>query len=111
MRKISKVQRSQIKRVMLSHSENGTYLFLYDCETDGPCIYDLWFESLEDLYEYCKTEFGIRTDEWNEIPDEPPGCQQDWIASVRIKGRDKEEPRFGEYERFDHGTWIDAKPD
>ena len=108
MRKISKVQNNeQIKRLLLDQTENGVFLFLYDRQEDSPCKFDLWFETLEDLYRDCQNSFEIQEYDWIEIPDVPEGCHQDWIASVRVKGRNVGKPLFGKFESLENGVWVD----
>ena len=79
---------------------------MYDREIDSACKSDLWFETIEDLYEHCSTNFGIQETDWMDIPEAYLGCQDDWIEPVRIKGRDQGKPVYGKFERLENGSWI-----
>ena len=92
---------------MLCVKEADIYLFLYDTDVDSVCQSDLWFENLESLYEHCQNHFGVQETDWINIPDAPQGCQDDWIAPVRVKGRDQGKPIYGKLERFDDGHWME----
>lgn len=93
---------------MFCIKEKDIYLFLYNLEEDGACQSDLWFENLESLYDYCQDQFGVQEIDWIDIPDAFQGCQDDWIAPVRLKGRDQGKPIYGKFERLENGIWIEV---
>ncbi|MFN8454969.1 MAG: hypothetical protein U0401_09940 [Anaerolineae bacterium] len=97
---------SEVKRLMTYDNEHGVYLFIYQIEEDGGCSSDLWFETIEDAQEAAQDEYGVKLDEWVEIPDPPEHCQQDWIAPARIPGREIGNPQWGKLEVFKDGEWI-----
>jgi biofilm protein TabA len=110
MRLIAEIKnKSEFKRAMLYQSAEGCYLFLYDRVEDGPCIQDYLFEEINEAKDNCKTEQGINESEWSEIPDPMPGCQDDWIAPVRVKGRDSGHPEWGVFQKLENGNWIDIQ--
>lgn len=110
MRFITKVTgHSEIKRLMIHDSDDGVYLFLYEVEEDASCSEDLWFETLEDAMEAAKNDYGVYPSDWNEIPDPPKHCQQDWIAPARIPGRETNNPQWGNFEVFKDGKWVKIK--
>ena len=41
-----------------------------------------------------------------DIPDPEPGCQEDWIAPVRVRGRAEGRPEWGVFERYENGAWV-----
>ena len=94
---------------MLYQSTEGCYLFLYDKVEDGPCTEDYLFDNIEDAKDKCKMEYGITGPDWSEIPDPIPGCQDDWISPVRVKGRDSGNPQWGMFQRLEDEKWIDIK--
>lgn len=76
----------EVRRVMVYDTEGaGTYLFLYHTLDDGPSSADYWFETVASAVKCAQQEFGIRPDDWRSIPDPPSGCQDDWVAPMRIK--------------------------
>ena len=87
MRKIVRLNKpmDDIRRLMICSTADGTFLFLFKGDKDGPCDADVWFESSEDAELFCSTEYAIKTAQWELIPDPKPGCQQDWIAPTRIR--------------------------
>ncbi len=62
---------------MIYASKEGVYLFEYDSEKDSSSVCDYWFESIEETYESCLDNYGIKESDWVEIPDPYEGCQQD----------------------------------
>lgn len=95
-------------KIMMYASEEGVSLFLYTDPDARICASDLFYESLEDLYE----EWNGRIDErgWTEIDDPLPGCQHDAFVPLRVKGRNTGSPRWGEYEILRDGKWTDFDP-
>jgi hypothetical protein len=106
MRKIATVANDpRVKRVMLCASEYGCYVFLYDRIDDGPGFADYLQDSIADAEEICAENYGITAGDWTEITDTHEGCQDDWIASVRVFGRESGNPQWGRFERFEDGEW------
>ena len=88
MRKIASAQEGsttqpQIVRLMICEGDGGFCFFMYDTDEDGPCLYDEFFEELDDAFEMACSAYGVRREHWRDIPDYPDGCQQDWIAPTR----------------------------
>lgn len=71
-------------RAMVCESAEGVYLFLYKDTTDGPCAADELFPSGEEAQERAAELLGVESADWETIDDVRPGCQDDWIAPVRI---------------------------
>ena len=108
MRLIANIKNNEnLKRAMLFLDKNGCYLFLYDKGEDCACVEDLFFSSIEQAKNYCKEHYGIELNLWGEIPDALEFCQSDWIFPVRVKGREKGLPKWGKFEKFENGAWID----
>ena len=108
MRKIATVKNDhpKVKRVILHQSEDGVYVFPCTSLEDGSAIGDNWFQTLSEADEACYQLYGISSTDWEEIGDPPEGCQQDWIAPVRVKGRSIGQPQWGTFERLgDDGIW------
>src|SRR5687767_6015003 len=77
----------------------GVYIFPCGTEDDGSAMGDSWFGSLGEAIEVCRREYGIEARDWSVVSDPPEGCQQDWIAPVRVIGRVDGNPRWGRLER------------
>lgn len=107
MRKIAQAVRASdgIRRVMLFEGEGGTYLFLYTSLEDSHCDADEWYESTLEAEAVSKKRYGISETAWQIINDPLDGCQHDWIAAVRVKGRDVGKPEWGIFEKYESGTW------
>jgi biofilm protein TabA len=93
----------EIKRLMIHDTGEGVFLFGYDTKVDSSCLWDQWFEELKYAIEYCEEAYEVKSSDWQEIPDPLDGCQQDWIASVRVKGRDTGDPEWGKLEKLENG--------
>lgn len=102
---------NDIVRLMLCEEDIGIYLFEYDTLDDGPSSADALFESWEAAETHALSSFGVKSEDWVQIPDRLPGCQQDWIAPVRVRGRESGMPEWGVFEHFVDGRWeaIGAK--
>ncbi len=102
---------TEYKRLMIHQLEQGVFLFLYNTQTEAPCVGDIWFEDLAAASEYVSTVFGISDDDWQVIPDTLPNCQDDFIRPVRVKGRDIGSPEWGRFEKLENGEWENYSPD
>jgi hypothetical protein len=82
-------------------------LFAYFTEEDGPSCCQWPFEPFSDVEGARKAvwrDFQIPVSEWREIPDQLPGCLDDWIAPVRlVRESGDAEPRW---ERYDGDGWV-----
>lgn len=107
MRHIAKVQgHTDVKRLMIHECDDGVFLFLFEIEDDGACSFDLWFECLEDALKIAEDTYGVKWDQWQQIPDPPEYCQQDWIAPARIPGRESGTPEWGKLDVLKDGKWV-----
>ena len=103
--------RDEVRRVMLMSVQGGTYLFCYNTLDDGPSSSEEWFESVDHAEKVCQERYGIESTNWNELPEPLPGCQHDWVAPVRVKGRNTKEPAWGRFEILENGVWTDLIED
>ena len=88
---------------MICESNSGTYLFGYDTVFDCHGIWDNWYEEVEQAEKYCYDEYNIEFDDWIHISEPQDFCNYDYIMPVRIKGRDKLQPEFGQWEVLTNG--------
>ncbi len=91
---------------MLYETEHGVYLFEYDRDNDSSAISDYLQDSIEVVFEIAEEDYGVKPEEWQEIPDPLEHCQDDWIEPVRIVGRDKGKPEWGKLEKLVSGSWV-----
>jgi hypothetical protein len=108
MRRVALVPRfnpQDVKRVILHEADDGVYLYLLRSIHDAGSFADEWYASVEDAEAICES-FGIDKGMWQEVPDAEPGCQDDWIAPVRIKGREQGRPHWEVLERLVGGHWV-----
>ena len=95
-----------VRRCVLYASSEGVYVFTRSAPDDGPCDADHWFEDVGAAEAFCQEHFGVVSTSWTAVPDPQPGCQNDWVAPVRVKGRDEGHPQWGIFERLhDDGEW------
>jgi biofilm protein TabA len=108
MRRVAVLPRNvdQVQRVILYESSDGVYLFLSDSKEDRGAFADEWYTTVEDAEQVCLERFGVDASQWQPIPDPLPDCQADWVAPVRIRGRDAGKPQWGKLERFEEGVWV-----
>jgi hypothetical protein len=112
MRKAATVKNplSKTKRVIVHESRDGVYLFSFLSPVDGPAASDQWFQTVDEADETCSRLYAIGANDWVNIEDPSEGCQQDWIASVRVKGRNTGKPQWGIFERLEKdGTWREIR--
>jgi hypothetical protein len=77
-------------------------------EGDGPCDWDLSFPDAAAAEDYCAEVYGLTDADWHVISDPLPGCQDDWVAPVRVKGRLEGKPEWGRLEELGpDGLWRD----
>ena len=110
MRRVADVKSGhfQAKRVMLYEVDNGVYVFYYNSLDDYGSLGDAWYESTAMADEACRELYGIDPEDWTIIGDPLEGCQHDWIAPVRVKGRNLGAPQWGQFERLENGEWVDV---
>ena len=90
--------------------QDAALMFTYDSPHDRGCTGDTWFESVSEAVACATEDYGIRPDSWYEADDPPANCQQDWLAPVRVPGREIGEPDFGRLELLTNGNWAEIDP-
>ncbi|MDY0943181.1 hypothetical protein [Priestia megaterium] len=103
---------NDIKKVMIADLKDEINMFLYDTLNDVPSIGDYSFETVQEAEEFFNKEFAKGKDgkiSWIYVPNPLEGCQEDIIASVRVKGINTCAPQWGSYERLMDGRWVDIK--
>ncbi|PLT28669.1 hypothetical protein [Peribacillus deserti] len=73
---------NNICKVMIYHSTDGIYVFLYNTLGDKACFADGCFENMLEAEEFCK-DLGVKDGDWFYIDDPLKGCQHDIIFCKR----------------------------
>lgn len=103
-----------IKRTMLvENTQNPKYkgsviCYMYEGEADGPPVgYQVFYDAtIADVVQYLEEACGVERTEWSQIPDQLPGCLEEWISPVRLYRDQNGEHVSGEFERLENGTWT-----
>jgi biofilm protein TabA len=92
---------------MIYESADGVYVFGFDDLADNASKWDNLFDNLDEALEFCQEKYTVDNDSWVNIEDPDPHCQHDWIQKVRIKGKEKGKPEWGQFEQLTNGRWTD----
>ena len=101
-------QEDFVYKIMLCETAEGFYLFEYTSPDAVQCSSDLFYDSLEDLYEDWNGLIDERG--WIEMEDPLPDCQHDAFIPLRVRGRDAGKPEWGKYETLRDGKWVEYQP-
>jgi hypothetical protein len=107
-------QRTRKKRVMLvEHSQDPRYqagivCYIYLQTADGPMEGGEFYPgyTIEQVQDELEELYALPRSDWIEIPDQLPGCLDDWIAPVRIAVSQTGELLPGQWEQLVEGTWV-----
>jgi hypothetical protein len=73
-------------------------VYAYILDDDGPA-YEPWSFSSHAAALGWLLENGVGPLEWSEVPDQVPGCRDDWLAPVRLDG--------GRWMQLMDGNWTE----
>jgi hypothetical protein len=109
MRRVNYLQNpiDDIVRLMIYKSDEGVYLFGFDDLADNGSKSDNLFKDLEEALEFCQENYNADNDRWIDIQDPQTNCQHDWIERVRIRGKEKGKPEWGQFEQLIKGRWTE----
>ncbi len=98
--------------MLVTNPQNRPYLagwvvvFAYMLDEEDAPSFTAWaFENMEAAIERLK-DFGVEEEAWREIPDQLPGCQDDWIAAVRIARAPDGSKLYKQWEQLVDGEWV-----
>lgn len=97
-----------VYKIMFYEAKEGVYLFEYFSMDAVQCSADIFYDSLDDIYEVWNNLIDDRG--WIDIDDPLPDCQHDAFIPIRIKGRDTGKPEWGKLETLKDGKWVDYIP-
>ncbi|MGL4551878.1 MAG: hypothetical protein ACRC33_11930 [Gemmataceae bacterium] len=78
----------------------GVYVFLFRSLGDGPCDADYLYEDVPGAERHATEALGGGAVVWQQVPDPPPGCQEDWLTPVRVARDPAGRPIYGQFERL-----------
>ena len=109
MRRVTYIQNTtdDIVRLMIYKSDEGVYVFGFDDLADTSSKWDNLFQDLEEALEFCQETYNVDSEKWINIEGPQINCQHDWIERTRIKGKEKGEPKWGQFEQFSNGRWTE----
>ena len=96
-----------VYKVMIHETRReGVFAYLYTSPEALFCSFDSHYSTLEDALE----DWDGEVEGWTEPGDPLPGCQHDCPLPIRVKGRDRGAPQWGQYEILENGEWKDFTP-
>ena len=93
-----------IYKVMIYEKDDETYVFLYNSLEAQISAADEWYPNLEEAI--SAWDSYVKNGGWVTIDNPMPGCQEDCVLPIRVKGRDIGKPEWGVYEQFVDGDWV-----
>ena len=97
----------EVKKLMIYESEEGVYLFGYDCVQDTVSIWDNWYLTLEEAKDYCEEIYQADKEKWINISEPLNDCQHDFIMPTKIVGKENGNPQWGHFQTLQNGKWVD----
>jgi hypothetical protein len=81
---------------------------MYDGAEDGPPLgFQVFYDAtIDEVITYFDEECGVEPSVWSPIPDQLPGCLDEWIAPVRAFQDENGKVVAGAYERLESENWI-----
>jgi hypothetical protein len=79
-------------------------LFTYAEVADGPCCCQWPVTDLAFAKQHLRRKFKVPARGWRAVPDQLPGCLDDWLGPVRLtRAAEGAAPRW---ERYEGGRWL-----
>jgi hypothetical protein len=78
-----------ILKLMIYERSNETFLFGYDSLADVSCVWDEWYETIEEAEEQAAENFDVSAEEWIEISNPCSTCQHDLITHTGVQVGDQ----------------------
>jgi hypothetical protein len=87
---------------------DAVIVFAYMIEgPDGPSFTAWPFLDSATALDYLRVHWGIQESDWQVVPDQLPGCQDDWIEPVRIYCAEDGGKVFHRWQRLVEGAWVE----
>jgi hypothetical protein len=97
----------EIRKLMIYQSDEGVFVFGYDCLQETSSKWDNWFMTVEEAVEYCQDVYKIDDNKWISISDPLENCQHDFIMPTRVKGLETGNPEYGKFQTLIDNKWVD----
>jgi hypothetical protein len=110
--------RTGIQRLMLTTKpQSGPYppnvvaLFGYMAkDADGPSVMGSLYDDAETALNYVQDLWGVERSHWRTVADQVPGCEDDWLAPVRIFQDEDGVQISGRWQQLVDGCWVEFVP-
>ena len=79
-------------------------LFTYADAEDGPCCCRWPLTDLAFAKQFIRRKFKVPARAWREVPDQLPGCMDDWLGPVRLTRASADAAPL--WERHVGGQWV-----
>ena len=79
-------------------------LFTYADAEDGPCCCRWPLTDLAFAKQFIRRKFKVPARAWREVPDQLPGCMDDWLGPVRLTRASADAAPL--WERHVGGQWA-----
>lgn len=108
MRKVARVRAvdGAVRWIIVHEAKDGVFVFPCAKDDDGSATGDAWFSSLSDADAHCASAYRVEAADWQLIRDPLPGCQQDWVAPVRVRERAGLGSQRRRFECLVDGVWL-----
>jgi hypothetical protein len=82
--------------------------YMYYGEEDGPALGCHLYSggSIDQVIEELEEISGRSSLSWSVIPDQVPGCADEWIAPVRIARDERGQLIKGAWEKLEGNEWV-----
>ncbi|MFP5040272.1 hypothetical protein [Parasediminibacterium sp. JCM 36343] len=108
MRKIAFIDTfDELKKLMIYESQDGIYLFGYDCVQDSSSLWDYQYLTVQEAEKHCFDNYQIDKEKWISVSEPLEDCQHDFIMPTRVIGKKDGKPIWGQFEVFENGKWIE----
>src|SRR5688572_29463685 len=97
----------EIRKLLIYESDEGVYLFGYDCLQDTSAKWDMWFSVVDEAEEYCQDVYKIDSAKWINLSAPVEHCQHDFIMPTRVVGRVNGIPQYGKFQTLVNDKWVD----
>lgn len=98
-------KKDTIYKVVLHKTKEEVYVYLYTSLDAVFSSFDRWYPDEESALEDWQDEIDERG--WISMDDPMQYCQDDALLPIRVKGRDTNTPKWGEFEIYQDGVWKD----
>lgn len=96
-----------IYKIMVHEMKHETLVYQYTSRDAVQCSFDSWYPDKDSAVEDWQELIDEKG--WIPLDDPLPDCQHDAFLPIRVKGRNKNDPQWGELEILVDGEWVEYK--